>query len=65
MPGGRVLYLAQFSEERLVQRFGLISYWRSAALAGDDLPEAKSLFPGMDIKDTGEGLILVREPAQD
>lgn len=61
MPGRKVLYLGQFSEERLVQRFGLISYWRSSALGGDELPEARSLFPGMDIRDTGEGLILVRE----
>lgn len=62
VPDGQVVYLAQFSEERLVQRFRLISYWRSAALTGDDLPEAKSLFPGMDLKDTGEGVILVRLP---
>lgn len=61
MPGREVLYLGQFSEERLVQRFGLISYWRSSALMGDELPEAKLLFPGMEIRDTGEGLILVRE----
>jgi len=61
MPGREVLYLGQFSEERLVQRFRLISYWRSSALSVDELPEAKSLFPGMDIRDTGEGVILVRE----
>ena len=29
MPGGQVLYLGQLSEEELVQRFGLFSYWRS------------------------------------
>lgn len=62
MPGEQVLYLAQFSEERLVTRFGLFSYWRSSALSGDQLPEAKTLFPGLDIRDTGEGVFLVRDP---
>jgi hypothetical protein len=62
MPGERVLYLGQFSEEALVQRFRLISYWRSFALSGENLPEAGALFPGMAIRDTGEGLILLREP---
>lgn len=65
MPGEQVLYLGQFSEERLVQRFGLFSYWRSSALSGDQLPEAKTLFPGMEIRDTDEGLFLVREPNRD
>ncbi len=62
MPGAQVLYLAQISEERLVTRFGLFSYWRSLALSGDQLPEAKTLFPGLEIRDNGEGLFLVRDP---
>jgi len=61
MPGGGVLYLGQVSDERLVQRFNVISYWRSAALSGEHLPEAGSLFPDMQIRNTGEGLILVRD----
>ena len=32
-PGGQVLYLGQLSEEELVQRFGLFSYWRSRPLS--------------------------------
>ncbi|MDX1556249.1 MAG: hypothetical protein R3212_09500, partial [Xanthomonadales bacterium] len=60
MPGRQTLYLGQLSDEQLVQRFRLISYWRSAAINGAQLPEAGSLFPGMDTQDSGEGLILVR-----
>ncbi len=63
VPGGQILYLGQFSDEQLVQRFKLISYWRSAAINGAQLPQAGTLFRGMDIRDTGEGLILVRKPA--
>jgi membrane protein DedA with SNARE-associated domain len=65
MPGGQILYLGQVSDEELVQRFNLISYWRSAALSGAQLPEAKSLFPGLEVSYTGEGLILMREPSSD
>jgi membrane-associated phospholipid phosphatase len=61
LPGEQILYLGQVSDERLVQRFKLISYWRSAALSGEKLPEAGSMFPGMEVRNTGESLILVRD----
>ena len=32
VPGDQVLYLGQLSEEVLVQRLGLFSYWRSTAV---------------------------------
>lgn len=60
VPGNQVLYLGQLSEEQLIQRFGIFSYWRS-------IPVERSLFrPLQDPLETleqkvvDEKLLLIR-----
>ncbi len=60
-PGGDTVYLVQISDEELVQRFRLISYWRSASIGSDALPKARALFSGLEVRDTGSGIVLVRQ----
>jgi membrane protein DedA with SNARE-associated domain len=60
-PGGTALYLVQVTDEHLVQRFKVISYWRSAAQREIQLAEVVSLFPELESTVTATGLILVRE----
>jgi hypothetical protein len=61
MPGERVLYLGQISEEVLRQRFGLFSYWRASS------PDQKHMRPILDALNTLEqkqaqpGLVLLRD----
>ena len=61
MPSNRTLYLGQISEEILVQRFGLFSYWRAANL---EQPVRESLLQALaplQKKEVGAGLVLLRE----
>lgn len=61
-PGGRVLYLGQISEEDLVQRFGLFSYWKSTPVEPGDLGELRQALVGLEQKVAGGDLLLIREP---
>ena len=61
MPSNRTLFLGQISEEILVQRFGLFSYWRAANL---EQPVRESLLQALaplQKKEVGAGLVLLRE----
>lgn len=61
VPGGQTLYLGQLSEERLVQRFGLFSYWRSTAVHPDRFGPIRQPLSVLDQKQVGEQLLLIRE----
>lgn len=60
-PGGKTLYLAQLSEELLVQRFGLFSYWRSLPLGAVDLQPMREVFKPLEQKLEQGDLLLLRE----
>jgi len=63
MPGGQVLYLGQLSEELLVQRFGLFSYWKSSPMSRDLQSAVRDLLNSLEQKQVEGGLLLLREPA--
>jgi hypothetical protein len=59
-PGGRVLYLAQLSEEVLVQRFGLFSYWRSTSVDQSHFSPLRDPLSSFEQKQVDEMLLLIR-----
>jgi membrane protein DedA with SNARE-associated domain len=61
LPGQRTLYLAQLSEERLIQRFGLFSYWRSVPLTTSQMHPIREVLRELDQKLEQENLLLLRE----
>lgn len=62
-PGGQVLYLAQLSEEVLVQRLGLFSYWRSTSVDQSRFKPLGDPLSRLEQKRVDENLLLVRTPA--
>jgi hypothetical protein len=62
VPGGQALYLGQLSEELLVQRFGLFSYWKSFPMGLELQRSVRDLLVGLEQKQVGGGLLLLREP---
>jgi hypothetical protein len=64
-PGYRTLYLAQLSEEKLVQRFGLFSYWRSVPLGAPEMRPMREVLKVLDQKLEQGNLLLLREGLQD
>jgi hypothetical protein len=60
VPGNRVLYLAQFSEERLIQRLGSFSYWRSEPLDLNGMKTIRAALQGLAQKTVDDGLLLIR-----
>ena len=62
MPGGQALYLGQLSEELLVQRFGLFSYWKSSPMGLELQRSVRDLLVGLEQKQVDGGLLLLREP---
>ncbi len=59
MPGNQVLYLAQVSEEHLVQRLDFFSYWRSAPFDLRDMEPIRNALRDFGQKPVGGGLLLV------
>ncbi len=59
-PGERVLYVAQFSEEQLVQRFGAFSYWRSQPFAAEQMGELKAALQRFEHRQASEQMLLLR-----
>ena len=57
-PGGQVLYLGQLSEEILVQRFGLFSYWRSATLSTELQQPVRVALSGLEQRLVDDILLL-------
>jgi hypothetical protein len=64
-PGGQVLYLGQVSEEVLVQRLGLFSYWRSTAVDYKQFRPLLEPLESLDQKLVDEKLLLIRSPQAD
>jgi len=60
MPERRILYFAQVSEEQLVQRFGLFSYWRSAPVSPDDMRQTREALDQLEQKFEQGNLLLLR-----
>jgi undecaprenyl-diphosphatase len=65
LPGGQVLYLGQLSEEVLVQRLGVFSYWRSNAADSKNFMPIREPLESLEQKLVGEKLILIRSPQAD
>jgi hypothetical protein len=61
LPEHQALYLGQLSEEQLVQRFGLFSYWRSVPGSGSDMSWVREALGELDQKIEQEQLLLLRE----
>jgi len=59
-PGGQVLYLAQLSEEQLVQRLGLFSYWRSTSIDQDRFGPLRDPLSSLEQKRVDNDLLLIR-----
>jgi membrane-associated phospholipid phosphatase len=59
-PGGQVLYLAQLSEELLVQRLGLFSYWRSTSVDQSHFGPLGNPLSSLEQKRVGDDLLLIR-----
>ena len=61
LPEGKALYLAQLSEEQLVQRLGLFSYWRPIPGSEIDMRWAREALDELDQKIELGNLLLLRE----
>ena len=59
-PGGQVLYLGQLSEEELVQRFGLFSFWRSTAVDHKQFGPIREPLESLEQKLVADKLLLIR-----
>ena len=60
LPGGKVLYLGQLSEELLVQRFGLFSYWKSSPMSTELQRSIRGLLDDLEQKQVRDGVLLIR-----
>jgi len=61
LPGEQVLYLGQMSEELLVQRFGLFSYWKSSPMSMQLQQPIRELLSDLEQKQPESDLLLVRD----
>lgn len=61
LPQRKVLYLAQLSEQELVQRLGLFSYWRSVTGSDSDIDWVREALGELDQKIERGNLLLLRE----
>lgn len=59
-PGGQVLYLAQLSEEELMQRFRLFSYWRSTSVDQRHFGPLRDPLSSLEQKRVSQTLLLIR-----
>ena len=64
-PGGQVLYLGQLSEENLVQRFGLFSYWRATSLGSNRFRPLEEPLENLEQKLVDDKLLLIRSRQAD
>lgn len=61
LPGQQTVYLAQLSEEQLVQRLGLFSYWRAVPLTAPQLEPLREVLKPLEQKLVEGNLLLLRE----
>lgn len=64
-PAGQVLYLAQLSEEVLVQRLGLFSYWRSISVGREQFRSLLTPLKSLEQKRVDDNLLLIRSAQAD
>ncbi len=62
-PGNQVLYLAQLSEEVLVQQLGVFSYWRSTSVDQSRFTPLVTPLSPLEQKRVDSNLLLIRAPA--
>jgi membrane protein DedA with SNARE-associated domain/membrane-associated phospholipid phosphatase len=62
MPGRQVLYLGRLSEETLVQRFGLFSYWKSAEMGRPQQQQVEQVLSDLELQRVDRDVLLVRDP---
>jgi undecaprenyl-diphosphatase len=60
MPGGQVLYLGQLSEEELVQRLGLFSYWKAAPMREELQQPILEALGSLQQRRVADGVLLLR-----
>jgi membrane protein DedA with SNARE-associated domain len=60
MPGAQVLYLGQMSEEELVQRLGLFSYWKAAPIRAELRQPILEALGSLEQKWVAGDLLLLR-----
>jgi membrane protein DedA with SNARE-associated domain len=60
-PGNQILYLAQFSQEQLVQRLGFFSYWRAVPFDVHGMKPIRSALEALLQKPVHGELLLLRE----
>jgi membrane protein DedA with SNARE-associated domain len=63
-PDDKTLYLAQLSEELLVQRLSFFSYWKSVPLSAPEMDAMLEILKELDQKIEKGGLLLLRDAAQ-
>lgn len=61
IPGGQTLYLAQFSEEQLIQRLDFFSYWRSAPLDLNGMKSIREALRDVAQKTVDGDFLLIRD----
>lgn len=59
-PGARVLYLAQYSEEQLMQRLGAFSYWRSQPFEAEQMGELREALQQFEQRQASSDMLLLR-----
>jgi membrane protein DedA with SNARE-associated domain len=64
-PGGQILYLGQLSEEVLVQRFGLFSYWRATSVGSNRFRPLQEPLENFEQKLVDNKLLLIRSRQAD
>jgi hypothetical protein len=60
-PQKQTLYLVQVSEEQLVQRLGLFSFWRSSPFDLGGMQPLREELRELEEKIVGDNLLLLRE----
>lgn len=60
LPAERPLYLAQVSEEQLVQRFGVFSYWRARPYVAGQMDELRRALGQFEQRQVSEHMLLLR-----
>jgi undecaprenyl-diphosphatase len=60
MPGRQALYLGRLSEETLVQRLGLFSYWKSAEMSRPLQQQVERVLADFEVKRVDGDVLLVR-----
>ena len=60
-PGGQEVYLGQVTEEILIQRLGLFSYWRATPPQPAQIEGVLRALEPLEQRIVDEGLLLVRE----